>query len=352
MANTDDLCLHFDQEKNQKVLILGATGYIGATLAKLLNETPDIDCYALVRPTSNYIAAIQPFCRKVIVCKSKEISTDDISTALSQYKITCVVSLISPPESHNDNIEKSCQEMEHFYNNLLNTCIQYDPKILVITTSGNFSLFTDDMKNVIISPSASNTPIPKHKYKNSIAPKHQIVLVHTENVIRKFIDKGYNVIITYPCSVYGPSPINRNGIWDVIITDLINNPNSDFNSMKKIFTSWIDVRDCATAYLQIIKYGTRNNYYLIGNESCHVMDLLMLLARNVNLKYPEQQKRNFMKSYKQQINNNKGIIWDTQTTLKKLNFKPVYSLYDKKTLQEWINVLNYHYFTNVVKSKL
>ena len=313
-----------------KILLLGGTGYIGGEIAYVLSQQNDITLECIVRESSN-IHELKHHCNALHVFPKNGINGEFLKMVLCKCNPNVIIECVKM---------KDLKQDIHFKNILLKCVSEYNPNILTILTTGNFSLLTADIKNTVINVNDNDKiPIRPDKYK----PYKHIPNIPGRNkkstrdcfVVDNYINnsKYNNIIFAYLCSVYGRSKFNNPGVWYNIIQQNFK-LNKDDVPFKCLYTSFIHVNDVANAYYLMAKYGQFNlnskkiRNYLIGNETISVGNLMHLIAKTNNITH-------FTNQYTP-TNNIDTIDYDVDSAKTFLNWNTKFSIYDNTSLKNWM----------------
>lgn len=267
-----------------KVLILGATGYIGGVLCRTFSNE-GFGVYVLARPTSR-VESIAPWCDKIIRTPQADTTREDVRRAVLEFGIDTVINCawnMPPADTQEAQYAKDRVALEAS----LYGAQEASPEVHVITSSGNFSLITDAGGTITEAAPPRGFSRPKYMAWSALLSG---VNVFKDALTAEFIEQGGNASILFPSSVYGPAP-TRGGFWDFALQQFISGqPYWGFAPFPPNFmTAWVHVEDLARCYVAAARRRAPGGRYLAAPENLSIgqMASRFAAAAGVDFEPPE-----------------------------------------------------------------
>ncbi|MBN1901942.1 NAD-dependent epimerase/dehydratase family protein [Candidatus Sumerlaeota bacterium] len=174
-----------DKQRKSRILITGATGFIGSHLAEYLSKRGD-DVTCLVRKTSNlrWLEGLDVHFHTGEVTDKK--SLQDIPGDMDYvYHLASLTKAIQPFDYYHVNAEGT--------RNILETCVKNNPKIKRFILMSSLAAAGPALKNVPLTENCERNPITDYGKSK----------LEAEKIAEEFRDK-IPITIIRPPAVYGP----------------------------------------------------------------------------------------------------------------------------------------------------
>lgn len=257
-----------------KILITGATGYIGNQLANKLAQQED-EINILVRDIHS---ANLPRGKNISVFKGDITNADSIAVAVKGctlvYHCAAIAKLSlserNPFEKVNVNGTR----------NILQASVNAKVQKLVFTSSAG-----------VLGPS---THIPLTENDPRIEPfesDYDLSKHLAENLVREFVNKGLDTVIVNPGRVYGPGPATYSNAVNRTIEYILNKKILLFPKIDKYISSYSYIDDVVNGHLLAMQNGIAGENYILGGENISYGHLLQSVkeyaaVKNSVLKIP------------------------------------------------------------------
>ncbi len=244
-----------------KVLLTGATGYIGHQLALALAQR-NIIVHALVRDLNSIKAPIH---ENILLFKGN--ICDYHSTAKAIKECTYVFHAAA-------YTNLKCRDVDNFYNtnvlgteNVLKAALEYKIKKVIYTSTLS-----------VYGPSYKDKPITESQPRiASYANDYELTKSMSEELVKRYAKKGLYSIILNVSKVYGPGlSTYSNGVNRLISIfarkDFLIVPNRLRSTSNYVF-----VNDVVNAHLLAMESDINNGQYIIGGENASYKHLFSLI---------------------------------------------------------------------------
>lgn len=252
----------------KKVFVTGATGFIGASLARELIEM-GCDVKALVRPGSdrrNLAGLDIEFWEgdlrdeHSLVCGLA--GCDTLFHAAADYRLwTC-----DPATMYAINVEGTRTILQAALTRNL-TKVVYTSSVGTLGNPGNGASGTED------TPVSFDDMVGHYKKSKFLA----------EQVAESFLDKGLPLVIVNPSTPVGPLDIKPTPTGKIIVDFL----NRKMPAYLDTGLNLIDVRDCAKGHILAATHGRIGEKYILGNENLTLNTIFTLLEEISGLPAPK-----------------------------------------------------------------
>lgn len=268
-------------QKPMKVLLVGATGYIGSALARRLYGDGH-SCVALARESSD-TSHIERFCQRI----ERGDCTDAEVVKKAATGCTAIVNL-----SWNvDVLFSSTENAFRADSGPLVACLEagISLDVPVIHTSGNFGL--DASKGGVVD---ETLPPPDREFRiapglNWVEPGVKAKVMLDRLVDRYVREKGAKAMVVIPGSVYGPSL--RVGFWNVLIQQHI--LGEEVMGIKPFppdcVTAYVHVEDVVSCFMAALIKGVPGGRYLVATETMKLSDFAALFADAAGVPFEKHQ---------------------------------------------------------------
>lgn len=255
--------------EKKRVVITGATGFVGSALAQVLAADADIDLHALTRPTSNLEQV-----------KHLDISwhVGDTTNPKSLRHVfdgadwvihaAGMLGQAGVPDStyrqiNTDSVNNVLAEIEQSGGN---------PRILLISSFGVLGPFGGAPSDP--SPDENAPLAPSNAYEKSKAA--------AELVAKSYIKTGLPVIIARPEFVYGPGDLHVLGLFQAIQRRQFFYVGDGRNSCHPTY-----IDDCVDGLLRCLKAGTPGEiYHIAGPRPVTFRELAETIADELDVPPP------------------------------------------------------------------
>lgn len=99
-----------------------------------------------------------------------------------------------------------------------------------------------------------------------------------ERLVQRYVAAGGDAVITHPCRVYGPGPLNDANGATRLIRSFLEDQVSFRLRDGGVRGNWVHVDDVVAGLLLAARNGRAGGHYVLGGENCSVADLLRIAA--------------------------------------------------------------------------
>ena len=240
-----------------KILVTGATGYVGHRLALTLAER-DNEIHVLVRnPNSDHI----PQHKNIKVFSGDITDKPSIIEAIDGcdqvYHTAALVKVFNKDSSlfYKVNVEGT--------HNLLSTALEVGVKKFVFTSS--CSVIGATLKEEMCENDTRITPLD-NEYDNT--------KFLAENLVKEFSNKGLHTVIVSPSKVFGPSSFETNAFSvNTIIDKFIKGKLTLIPKPDKLVANYCFIDDVVEGHILAMSEGTLGEKYILGGENISFKNL-------------------------------------------------------------------------------
>lgn len=256
-----------DEIGNRKVFVTGATGFVGAHVARKLIERGD-QVRVLVRPTSN-LALIEDLSAEIVTGDLRDIDSlvapleniDELYHVAADYRLWAR----DPMDIYRSNVDGTRNVLEA-------ASRQRVPRVVYTSTVGCLGIPEDG------SPGDETTPVSRDElvgnYKKSKYDAEQVAL--------DYAARGLGVVIVNPSTPVGPGDIKPTPTGKMILDFL----RGKMPAYVDTGLNLIAVEDCAEGHLLAAEKGRVGHKYILGNANLTLREILETLAKITNRKPP------------------------------------------------------------------
>lgn len=230
-----------------KILITGATGYIGNNLANTLANMGNI-VHAIVRSDSAKRLLQHP---NIILFKGDILDTDSLVTAMKGcqqvYHTAAKVGLDikNYPDFHNVNVEGT--------RNVIDAILQTNIEKTVFTSTCS-----------VIGPSINHPLNEKNSQTAKITNAYDVTKKMSEDIIFQQVTKGMNAVIVSPSKIYGPGNISHSLTANAVINMFLKKKITLIPSPGTYQVSFAFIDDIINGHLLAMKNGKSGEKYILG----------------------------------------------------------------------------------------
>ena len=234
-----------------KLLVTGATGYVGHQLALEL-ASKNFIVHVLVRDLNSKKI---PKHKNIKIFEGNICNYKSIENAIKECKYVFHAAAFT-------NLK--CNKIDNFYNtnvlgteNLLRASLQN--KIEKVIYTSTLSVF---------GPSYNNTPIIESQPRiASFTNDYELTKSMSEEVVRAYIEKGLTCIILNVSKVYGPGLETYSNGVNRLILKIIRNDFLLAPAKLKISSNYVFINDVVNGHLLALEHGKNGEKYIIGGEN-------------------------------------------------------------------------------------
>lgn len=236
-----------------KVLILGASGFLGGKVFKKIKSEPGFDVLGTCYKSNNSHALIK-----------LDITNDvEVKFIMNEFRPDIILWSLMSSESEKNLIELGLKNIFKYL------C----PEQKLIFMSSNAVFRGNGMKGHY---SEDDAP----KYKDSTEPLDLYSNAKIDG--EKMVKQHCNSIIIRPGAIYGQ---DINGNFDNRVSDLINKleQHQEVVRTKNLYNTFVNVDELSSAILELIKLDYRGVIHLGPDKKESYYDYYIRMARNLNL---------------------------------------------------------------------
>ena len=252
----------------KKVVITGATGFVGGTLAQTL-VGEDVDLHGLTRPTSDLQRVkhlpITWHVGDITNSKSLQGVFDGADWVIHAAGLLgqAGVPKSTYRRSNTDGINNVLAEI---------AASGSRPRVLFISSAGVLGPFSGSSSDP--APDEDSTPAPSNPYEQSKAA--------AELVVRSYINTGLPVIIARPEFIYGPGDLHVLGLFSSIKRRQFFYIGNGYNTCHPTY-----IDDAVSGLVRALEYGTPGEiYHITGPRPITFRELAETIAAELDVAPP------------------------------------------------------------------
>lgn len=254
-----------------KVLVTGASGFVGSHVARLLAERGD-RVRALVRRTSRIDNLTDLDCEPVYGdLQDLDSLRQAVKGCEALFHVAADYRLWArdPKELYRSNVEGTT--------NILRAAQEADiQKIVYTSTVGTLGIPPNGAAGTEETPVTLDDMVGHYKRSKFLA----------EEQARRFVEKeGLPVVLVHPSTPVGENDIKPTPTGKVIVDFL----NRRMPAYIQTGLNLIDVRDVAQGHLLALERGVPGQRYILGNQNLTLQEILAMLAEITGLAAPRRQ---------------------------------------------------------------
>lgn len=253
-----------------KVLLTGATGYIGNRLALHLAEN-NYEVHALVRNRKSDNIPVHP---NILLFEGNLNNPDSIEKAIANCEYVFHTAAFT---------KLTCSDVEEFYNvnvrgtaNVLNAAKNNGVKKFIFTSS--VSVFGPSQPNSLI--------VEIHPRMSSYANDYELTKTMAENLVLEYNKKGLPGVILNVSRVYGPGKTSFSNGVNRFVSMLLKKRVVFVPSKLHIETNYVYIDDVTKAHILALKNGIGGEKYIIGGENASYEKLFTTISECNKTKIP------------------------------------------------------------------
>jgi nucleoside-diphosphate-sugar epimerase len=257
-----------------KILITGATGYIGNQLAnKLAMQGEEINIIVRDVNSSNL-----PISKNIKIFKGDITHEESIAYAIKDcthvYHCAAIAKLAIPDR-----------------NVFFDLNVKGTRNILRVSLNANIQKFVFTSSAGVLGPS-SEIPLTENDSRlEPLESDYDLSKYQAENLVRKFVNKGLNAVIVNPSRVYGPGPATYSNAVNRMIQYMLNKKIVLFPRIDKYVSNYCYINDVVNGHIMAMEKGLAGENYILGGENISYGKLLQSITeyavrKNLILKIP------------------------------------------------------------------
>ncbi len=255
-----------------KILVTGASGYLGGTIVnEALEQEHDVKAFGRSeKHDTNFPPSVE-------YIQGDLLNPSSIKKALSGCDaVIHSAGLVSiwekdPTVFHQINVVGTA--------NLLRAACDQE-NMRVIYTSSFFALGPTEEKPANERwNNTKNYPTTEYAKSKTIALKH----------VQERIQQGNNIIIVYPCLIYGPGKDTQGNHITKMIRDYVNRKLPGFPKPGTYRWTYSYVNDVAKGHLLALEKGNTGEGYILGGEDAPLIEFFQILESLTGIKRPKRR---------------------------------------------------------------
>lgn len=244
-----------------KILVTGATGYIGHQLALTLAER-DNEVHVLVR---NLNSPNIPSHKNIKVFHGDITDVQSIATAIQGceqvYHTAALVKIFDkdPSQFHKVNIEGT--------HNLLQKSLEFGIEKFLFTSSCS-----------VIGPSEGKQMGEDDLRITPYDCDYDITKLKAENLVKEYAEKGLFTVIVSPSKVYGHSCTDTKAIsMNKVIHKFINGGHTFIPKPGNFVSNYCFIKDVVQGHILAMDRGDSGENYILGGENMSFLDFFRIV---------------------------------------------------------------------------
>lgn len=245
---------------NKKVLVTGATGFVGSAVARLLIDRGFL-VKTLVRTTSS-LDNLKGLNVEIVFGDLRDINSLEKALKDCEYLFHVAADYrlwsLNPKELYENNVQGTT--------NIMRAAMKADIKKIVYTSSvATLGLHSDS------SPSNENTAVT---FNDMIGDYKKSKYLAEEAVKKMVNEEGLPATIVNPSTPVGPGDIKPTPTGKLILDAAA----GKIPAFVDTGLNWVHVDDVAMGHLQALEKGKLGERYILGNENFSMKMLLTKIA--------------------------------------------------------------------------
>ncbi len=253
-----------------KVLLTGATGYIGNRLAMQLADN-NYEVHALVR---NLKSVNIPVHSNIILFEGNLNDTNSVEKAIANCDYVFHTAAFT---------RLTCSDIKEFYDvnvqgtaNVLNAAKKHGIKKVIFTSSVS-----------VYGPSQPNSSITEiHPRMSSYANDYELTKTMAENLVLEYNKRGLPGIILNVSRVYGPGNTGFSNGVNRFVSMLLKKRIVFVPSKLHIESNYVYIDDVTKAHILALTNGRAGEKYIIGGENASYEKLFTTISESTQTKNP------------------------------------------------------------------
>ena len=244
-----------------KILITGATGYIGNQLAKKLAAQGE-EINILVRDLNS---PTLPLAKNITAFKGDITDPESIALAIKDCTHVYHCAAIAKLSLRDKNAFKKVNISGT--KNILEASLAAKVQKLVFTSSA-----------AVFGPTL-NVPFTETSYRiEPFESDYDLSKYEAENLVREFVVKGLNAMIVNPSRVYGPGPSTYSNAVNRMIKLLLNKKILLLPKIENYITNYCYIDDVVNGHILAMQHGVVGENYILGGENISYKKLLQKIT--------------------------------------------------------------------------
>lgn len=250
-----------------KILVTGATGFIGSTLCLKLAESG---------------FKVHAFGRNVLSCKYLKHRNILLFKGDIQDKSAIQKAALGCSQAYHlaALVKAQVNNTEDYFNcnvkgtiNVMEACLKAQMQRVIFTsTCGTFPPSGDDFVN---NEDSIRVPV---FFSDYAASKYK-----AETLALEYIKKGLEVVVVSPTRVYGPGPLNDSNAITKLIKLYLKGKWRIIPGRGVAFGNYAFIDDVVEGHINAMKFGKSGENYLLGGENKSIKDLISTIELETGL---------------------------------------------------------------------
>lgn len=245
---------------NKKVLVTGATGFVGSAVARLLVNR-EYNLKTLVRPSSP-LDNLKGLNAEIVYGDLRDVSSLENALKDCEYLFHVAADYrlwsLNPQELYDNNVAGT--------ENIMRAAMKSGVKKIVYTSSvATLGINQDE------TPANEDTPVT---YDDMIGDYKKSKFLAEEVVKRMMKEEGLRVTIVNPSTPIGPRDIKPTPTGKLILAAAT----GKMPAFVDTGLNWVHVDDVAMGHLLALERGKIGERYILGNENFSMKELLQKIA--------------------------------------------------------------------------
>lgn len=248
-----------------KVLVTGATGFVGQGLVKFLVENCNSEVNAMVR-SAHFAQDILP--RKVRLFQGDVQNDDEVRKAMRDCEVVFHLAALTgvwakdPNLFYSVNVEGTRTVME--------AAIELGVKKVIVTSTAGV-MGRSPAKDVIVDEKTNKIPTLASLYDRS--------KLQGEKVAFSFLERGLPVVVVNPTRIYGPGANRESNSVTKLVKQFAEGKWRIIPGQGTSIGNYVFVDDVVRGHYLAMERGIPGERYILGGENASYLELFELLRQ-------------------------------------------------------------------------